>query len=162
MNASDTLALLNDKLKHHGLSELGWQGKLDHARRRFGVCRPSDKIITISRHLAELNSDEEVLDTILHEIAHALAFEQYQVNCGHDHRWKALCLQIGAKPVRCYSSQTVRQPSPRWLLCHIQTGEVFHQYFRRPTTDLKKLYIKGRKQETLGQLEIRPANNRFR
>jgi hypothetical protein len=46
---------------------------MDSAVRRFGTCRYSRKLITLSRQLIELNDQARVLDTILHEIAHALA-----------------------------------------------------------------------------------------
>jgi predicted SprT family Zn-dependent metalloprotease len=58
-----------------------------------------------------LNSDAEVLDTLLHEIAHALT-----PGDGHMARWKAKCVEIGAKPQRCYTEQSViapaRKPAP--------------------------------------------------
>lgn len=156
MTEQQTLQLLDHKLREHHLLSKGWTGKLDHAKRRFGLCSPSNKTISISRHLAALNTDAEVLDTILHEIAHALAFEKYHTNCGHDSRWQAIAQQIGARPQRCYDSQQVTQTPGNWQIVHKTTGEVFYTYYRRPRRDLSKLYIKGRKAETLGQLELRP------
>ncbi|MEM9080381.1 MAG: SprT-like domain-containing protein [Verrucomicrobiota bacterium] len=155
MTPQATLQLLQTQLAKHHLTEKGWTGKLDHAKRRFGLCSPSKKTISISRHLAALNPHLEVLDTILHEIAHALAFEQYRTNCGHDPRWQAIAQAIGARPQRCYNPQTVSQPPGKWQLIHQHTGEVFHTYHRKPNRDLKTTYIKGQKQHTLGQLVLR-------
>lgn len=156
MSPTDTLNLLDYKLAEHGLTARGWTGALDNAERRFGVCRPAKKEISISRTLAALNSDEEVLDTILHEIAHALADTQYRENCGHDERWKAICRQIGARPERCYDGDDVVAPDAPWVLMHKDTDEIFSYHQRRPDKDLSQTFIRGRKAETLGQLVIRP------
>ena len=50
-----------------------WQFRLDRATSRFGSCNHRCKTITMSRLLVTLNDKREVRDTILHEIAHALA-----------------------------------------------------------------------------------------
>ena len=156
MSPSDTLQLLEHKLTEHGLAARGWTGALDNAERRFGVCRPAKKEISISRTLAALNSGEEVLDTILHEIAHALADSIYRENCGHDERWKAICRQIGARPERCYDGDEVVSPEAPWVLMHSDTGEIYSYHQRRPDKYLSQTFIRGRKAETLGQLVIRP------
>jgi hypothetical protein len=160
MNPNDALALLSEKLTEHGLVSKGWQGELDNAERRFGVCRPSQKTISLSRILVAKNSDEEVRDTILHEIAHALAAIETGENCGHDHRWQAICRRIGARPERCYDSAEVTAPEAPWVLAHRETGEIFTHCQKRPNSNLREVFIRGRKKETLGQLEIR-ANPAF-
>ena len=159
MNPFDALTLLNDKLDQHGLLAQGWTGSLDNAERRFGVCRPASKEISISRALASLNSNEEVLDTILHEIAHALAGIETGENCGHDERWKAICRRIGARPERCYDSEEVNAPDAPWVIAHKETGEIFSHHHRKPNQDLTHSFIRGRKNETLGQLEVRPNSH---
>ena len=58
--------------------------------------------------MAELNSEEAVKDTILHEIAHALS-PQF----GHGPAWRQKCLEIGANPNRCYDDQVVT-PGLKW------------------------------------------------
>lgn len=88
----------------HGLLSLGWKFKMDKANRRFGVCKHRSKTISISTNLTLLNSEEQVTDTILHEIAHALVGPKH----GHDYVWKAKAEEIGCKPERCYSNDVVR------------------------------------------------------
>ena len=110
MNLNQVVALGNQLMKQHGLTSLGWFFELDNAKRRFGVCRFGNRTIGISRHLAALNDEAKVKDTILHEIAHALVGPGH----GHDYTWKRKCIEIGAKPERCYSSTEVTTPKLRY------------------------------------------------
>ncbi|HEX8525001.1 MAG TPA: SprT-like domain-containing protein [Tepidisphaeraceae bacterium] len=106
MNLYAARDLARELMKQHGLS--GWTFRYDHARRRFGSCRYRAKVITLSKPLTFLNTEDQVRDTILHEIAHALAPED-----GHGAKWKAVCRQIGANPKRCYSDEEVVSPPRR-------------------------------------------------
>src|SRR5580704_1150694 len=84
----------------HELDE--WEFGINTNVRRAGVCYYPTKNtrgrIELSSHFAERNSDEMIRDTILHEIAHALVGPGH----GHDAVWQAKCVEIGAKPERCY------------------------------------------------------------
>lgn len=105
----DVTSTANLLLTKHGLTQQGWRFKFDHAKRRAGCCRYRRKMITLSRHYVAMNlatRPDDVLDTILHEIAHALAGPR----AGHGPEWKAICVQIGARPERCYDSTTVEMP----------------------------------------------------
>ena len=155
MSPLEVLVLLEQQLDDHGLSARGWRGGLDGAVQRFGCCHQGSRRITVSRHLAALNSYEEVLDTILHEIAHALALIEHGEDCGHDPRWQAIARRIGARPERCFDTTEVVVPSGEYLLVHRDTGEVFRSYHRRPRAkNLDKRWIRGRRAETEGRLVI--------
>jgi predicted SprT family Zn-dependent metalloprotease len=104
LHPHDAAQLARSLMFQHGLA--GWTFRFDHARRRFGSCRYGEKAITLSRPLTLLNDAEQVTDTILHEIAHALV-----PGDGHGPGWRAQCRRIGAKPLRCYTEQTVRSPA---------------------------------------------------
>jgi predicted SprT family Zn-dependent metalloprotease len=112
----DARQLAWDLMRQHGLLAAGWTFKFDHARRRFGSCRPRSRAITLSRPLTLLNGDDQVRDTILHEIAHALT-----PGDGHGPQWKAKCREIGARPQRCYTDADVssppRKPAPYRIGC---------------------------------------------
>lgn len=87
-----------DLMEEHGLYD--WSFEWDNAKRRAGVCRYRDRVIGMSRMWAEHASDDEIIDTILHEIAHAL------VGPGHGHgpRWRAMAKRIGCNGDRCASA----------------------------------------------------------
>lgn len=93
-----------------GSNPRSWTFSFDDSYRRFGVCRLSQRKIGLSRKLVALNDEHEVRDTILHEIAHALAPR----GAHHGPAWKAVCVRIGAKPVRCYSSDDVTTVAAKW------------------------------------------------
>lgn len=96
MNPTTAFHLANELMTQHGLQE--WTFVWDRAKRRFGQCRYVEKQISLSRPLVALNSETQVRDTILHEIAHALAGAGH----GHSKHWKEVAASIGAEPHRCY------------------------------------------------------------
>ena len=93
-----------------------WRFGIDVARRRAGVCRYHDKTITVSRRFIELNTDEEVVGTILHEIAHAIAGSA----AGHGPIWQAVAKGLGAAPERCCIHGTF--PEGEWKATCPQCG----------------------------------------
>jgi len=108
MNLYEAAHLARQLMTQHGLIAAGWSFAFDHARRRFGRCNYTHRRITLSRPLTLLNNLDEVRDTILHEIAHALA-----PAAGHSVKWRMVCLRIGAKPRRCYDDTSVVSPPRR-------------------------------------------------
>jgi predicted SprT family Zn-dependent metalloprotease len=117
-------------MKEFGLAST-WRFEFDNARRRFGCCHRSQNLISLSRILVEKNAQSEVEDTIRHEIAHALCPPRE----GHGEVWKAMCRKVGARPVRCYSSEVVDAPEGDWRATCGLCGKV-HYKFRRPTREL--------------------------
>jgi predicted SprT family Zn-dependent metalloprotease len=108
MNLYEAAHLARSLMQQHALTE--WSFGFDHARRRFGKCDYTHRRITLSRPLTFLNPIDEVRDTLLHEIAHALAPGDH-----HGPRWRAMCRQIGARPVRCYTDDRVVSPPAPYL-----------------------------------------------
>ena len=89
MDLHEARSLAVGLMAQHGLQD--WHVTFDNARARFGVCRPSRRQIGLSRHLTSLSEEDEVRNTILHEIAHALVGSEH----GHDEVWRAKALAIG-------------------------------------------------------------------
>jgi predicted SprT family Zn-dependent metalloprotease len=104
----------------------GWSFGLDNAVRRAGQCDFAKKLITLSHHFVERNTDEEIVDTILHEIAHAIAGKE----AGHGPLWAFVCGKIGAKPVACYDD-SVNMPKPKYRAVCAVCGKKFYRH-RRP------------------------------
>lgn len=76
----------------HGLEH--WALLFSAGQRSLGACRSRDKTILLSRHHALNANSKEVKDTVLHEIAHALAGPK----AGHGPVWKEIASRIGAIP----------------------------------------------------------------
>ena len=86
-------------MEDHGLIGKHWCFEFEHCKRSLGRCHYDSKKITLSKWYVELNEEEDVEDTILHEIAHALTFLTYgREGKGHGVLWKRMCRKIGAKP----------------------------------------------------------------
>ena len=78
---------------------LDWHFGFDLAQNRGGVCKSRSKVITLSVTYCLKASREEVLDTVLHEIAHAIVGPKHQ----HDKVWKEAALRIGCNGEVCHS-----------------------------------------------------------
>jgi predicted SprT family Zn-dependent metalloprotease len=104
MKLIDVEKLALSLMGEHNLIEQGWSFKFDNAKTRFGCCWFSLKRITISKHLASLNNEKHVTNTILHEIAHALIDPKH----GHDKVWRAKAVSIGHSGSRTYSDEVIR------------------------------------------------------
>lgn len=76
----------------HGLTE--WEFGFDRAIQRVGQCNHWTRRITVSRTTAAAWPREEMIDTVLHEIAHALVGPSH----GHDDVWRAKAVEVGARP----------------------------------------------------------------
>jgi predicted SprT family Zn-dependent metalloprotease len=121
MNPSDAIEFAQELIVEYGL--LGWRAELDRAVSRFGVCRYSRKLITLSNDLVKLNNQACVLDVILHEIAHALAGPR----TGHGPEWKRIARSIGCSAQRCYSLTDTVQPPGRFVLCCAHCGQTIQR-----------------------------------
>ena len=116
MNGSDKMItrkelhdLTRKLMDQHGLTN--WTVRIGSAKRQAGSCNYSKRTIAISLDVAQRVSEEQYTDTILHEIAHALAGS----SAGHGPAWKAVCVRIGASPEATYqTSQLLEKPTYRF------------------------------------------------
>lgn len=100
--AQDLCLQLMDK---HGLTkEKGWSFKWINSKRAAGRCLSKRKMgiwiggeIMLSTFVTQYHSEEKVLDTILHEIAHGLTPGHH-----HDYVWRMKAIEIGCNGQRCY------------------------------------------------------------
>lgn len=85
--------LARDLMDSYGLAS--WGFAFDRAKTRHGQCDYTNQRITLSSYFVELNEEPLVRETILHEIAHAIAGS----SAGHGPRWQALARNLGVRPV---------------------------------------------------------------
>lgn len=104
MDTTKAATIAKDLMKYHELE--GYTFQFDSALRRFGYASWKDKTISLSKHLTELNDENQVLDVILHEIAHILA-----PKTGHNRLWKAVAKGIGCNGLRCYGNEVIIPPN---------------------------------------------------
>lgn len=105
MNLNETEKQARALMAAHGVAHLDFA--FDNGKRRLGAThfiggKPIK--ITLSKHFVQKQTPDEVRDTVLHEIAHALAGR----TAGHGPKWKAQARAIGANPQRC--SDTTARP----------------------------------------------------
>ena len=106
--SSDTaMDLATALMRKHGL--IGWQVKFDNARRRAGQCDFFNQTISLSRFYIGYADVDHIRDTILHEIAHALAGPHH----GHDAVWRQIAQEIGCSAKRCHNLVFAKA---KWLM----------------------------------------------
>lgn len=106
MDPGSAARLARHLMDEHGLR--GWTFGFNRRKRGLGLCRYDPRRIELSLYFIAANGEAAIRDTLLHEIAHALAGSR----AGHGPRWKAVCVRIGARPERC--DTTARMPRGAW------------------------------------------------
>jgi predicted SprT family Zn-dependent metalloprotease len=128
-----------------------------------GVVKVPTKI-RLSRSFVEAGiSMDEITDTMLHEIAHAIAGHA----AGHGPEWKAVCRRIGADPTR--TSSATASPEATWKGYCPRCENVRAKFHRAPLRvrfcapchkQGQKVYLKWFKDGTLVPLHKMPARYR--
>jgi predicted SprT family Zn-dependent metalloprotease len=162
MNFSEAQGLAYELMERHGLLRQGWLFRWSGGKRQLGCAQVvkkrspltgktiEKKYIKLSRHLVRLNSDDEVRETILHEIAHAIA----GVKNGHNHVWKAACIRVGAKPVRL-AGEEVKVVAGRFTLLCLGCKQALGTRHRRVAPKrLKTSYCKRCGPAATGMLRV--------
>jgi predicted SprT family Zn-dependent metalloprotease len=122
-HSQEVRLLAEQLLAAHGLD--GWSFRFNRSKLNLGLCRWGVRTIELSVYFVERNPLEAVRQTLLHEVAHALAGRQ----AGHGPAWKAVCLRIGARPERL--SFEASMPPGRWQAACGSCG-MLHDRHRRP------------------------------
>lgn len=101
--------MTRDLMDHHGLQD--WEIRIGSAKRLAGSCNYRKRVIMVSYEIHKAWPMDQIRDTILHEIAHALT----PADKGHGKDWKAKCVEIGANPTRCYDGVNLPTPKGDWV-----------------------------------------------
>jgi hypothetical protein len=101
-----------------------WQFSWDYSKRRMGVCWYNKRVISLSAPLTLKRDEAAVVDTILHEIAHALVGKRN----GHNKIWKAKAIAIGCSAQRTYDFIDI---GAKWIgIC--PNGHKHYRYRKLP------------------------------
>lgn len=115
LTRSEILALGREHADDHGLRH--W--KVKDATRSVttaGWCKYRSRTIELNCDLMEKWPYADVLDVVLHEVAHAISFRRHgRRGKGHGRLWKQTAVEVGAEPSRCYESERLPKPEPRWM-----------------------------------------------
>ena len=116
----------------HGLD--GWAFGFGRGKRTLGTTRveagASVGTVRVSRYLLEGGTDAAIEDTLLHEIAHAVAYVRHgRAAMNHGPAWRAVAREVGATP-RATCRVGPIHPAPHRLVCRRCGAEV--GLYRRP------------------------------
>ncbi len=127
---------LTNHLMHKYDLPYDWKFRWQNKKSALGTCSYHRKLILLSKWYVELNDIEDVKDTILHEIAHGLAYVRYgKLGIGHGTLWKKVCREIGAIPKSCSKTDLIK-PKNHYKYqdtCHCGIEYGMHR-LRRHTT----------------------------
>lgn len=129
LEEAEELALLY--MEEHGVLEyfgFGFQNK----KRSLGTCNYYRRKIFLSKWYVEQNNEEEIEDTILHEIAHALAWMHDRCR-GHGRAWKKWCLKVGADPSRVHNGE-INHPNGHFKYEETCCGVTYQRHRLRKNT----------------------------
>jgi hypothetical protein len=128
--------MAEDLMKYHSLT--GWTFRFDRSLMRLGYCESDIKRISLGRYATEVNSEEQVLGTLLHEISHALVGSHH----GHDGVWKAKAIELGHSGKRC-GNIAVKAIPKAVVLCHsCNSTWNLYRVTKRYTNNISQMWCK--------------------
>lgn len=127
-----TQQMARDKFNQHGLAN-DWKFGFDRAVKRYGATHFTRRYITVSRHFINHPSvtKKKVLNTILHEIAHALVGSTH----GHDNVWRDCAIRIGCDGKRCGKYVGMLVPPKHTIRCVNCDSVWYRQTMQRKMRD---------------------------
>ena len=151
MNIIKAQQMLRQELDNHGLYRV--EAKMNNrlttsfGRYIYYPHNPYMKIVELSGKLVEINSEERVRQTILHEIAHALTEGH-----NHDYVWRMKCVEIGGDGNTFYNRQntnTLQRNSKRYQAFCPEHGSrgVFYKRVNRACGSCCDKYNNGKYSE---------------
>jgi predicted SprT family Zn-dependent metalloprotease len=115
--------LVKNLMNQHGLFSSGWSYTYDTAKKRLGKCNYTHKYLSFSTSFIDINTIEVMKDTVLHEIAHALAGYQ----AAHGYEWQIKAKSIGAVPRTCIDDPRIIRPKGRYVFKCDCTEHYYHR-----------------------------------
>lgn len=132
------------------LRERDWKFTTNRRKRALGICNYTKKTIEISEHYLAVNTADQILDTITHELAHAIAGSE----ANHGAQWKRVHKALGgsgkAKATTGTDSNSIKAA---YHVINTLNGKVVAEYFRKPSRDFSRCTVNGDR-STLGKLKL--------
>jgi len=97
MDRMRATTLCREQLDKHNLTDWGVGTTTDPKHSFLGICMGKDKKIILNAFHIDIHPDSEVIDTIMHEVAHAIVGT---IN-GHNEVWQAKAKELGASTLPC-------------------------------------------------------------
>lgn len=129
MDLNAATAMAHDLLHRHGLTDGGWRFRFDRATRRLGQCDYTRRTISLSRAITLASNEDEVRQTLLHEVAHALVGHA----TGHGAAWKRMARSIGYTGERCATNPAANRAADAYAMtAGLQHAPVSREEYLRP------------------------------
>lgn len=139
-----TLTLMNEHVM-----DKSWTFRWGRGKRMCGCVKSKTRTLELSKTYVQLNGEEQVRNTILHEIAHIRAGLQH----GHNHVWRTECVRIGAKPIRL--NHTATMPTGKHKVICGCCNDTLVTYHRKPKPGrFDRTYCRKCGRQSLGKLFI--------
>ncbi len=115
----------------------------------LGWCKYKAQRIELSAYAFDRMPDKrEMVDTVLHEVAHVLAGSK----AAHDNTWKTYCRKVGARPERCAPGSSVvkAESDYKWSRGCVDCDSWGH-FHRKPK-------LKGKRSKRINSYQRRVTN----
>lgn len=149
----DVKDMINEVEKNTGIElshlEVAYNGRLTRSLARCLTRQTwkNNQLIKAEPFKLEFGKDilnatdkEELRQTVLHELAHAIANKRHNANCGHDARFKQVCREIGCtddKATVAKESIEKKYTQYKYTMTCPECGATWH--YQRKSGDLKHL-----------------------
>lgn len=110
--------------------DASWSFAFDNAKRRAGACDYTRKRITVSRYLCARYDDDTNRQTLLHEVAHALA----GARAAHGAAWKRVARSLGYTGGTTHPGEPANELAPWVGVCPAGHTAYRHRTATRPTS----------------------------
>ena len=146
-----------ERLVAEHLAGTDWTFGFNRRKRALGLCDYRKRMVSVSVHTYSVLTEDELEQTILHEIAHAKAGQR----AGHGPEWKLVARSLG---VRAPSSSKKLSCDPLQMgykYFFVYEGQAIKGFYRKPkahTISRTTAFacIKG-KPESMGKIEFMSA-----
>lgn len=127
MIPADAARRTRELLDAHGLTD--WRVAFNRAKRTAGSCNYATRTVTLSTFVLASRDDAANMNTITHEVAHALTKGH-----GHGYVWQRQHRAMGGDGRRCMAVEPVDHGAPWVAVCSAGTQ---HHRYRAPKPGMR-------------------------